>query len=386
VSPSRSTAPDAPAGQPARLTSRLAWTTSAVLFFVIPLAVLVARFSDMLIREDAGYDFTTYYAAAEELLRSGTPYRPIDVAAISAGKQYVYPPLTAVVVTPLTVFSQEDAGLVMSCLLLVAVLCTPLLLGVRDWRCYGVVVLWPPTVQSLQTANVTMLLVFAAAVAWRFRDHPRRAGFAVGVAFAVKFMLVPLAVWLAATRRYAAGLWAVGYAAVLLVGSWAFVAFDGLASYPDMLDEVTSAMDDRAYSLYAVALDFGAPSQIARVAWLTLGVVLLAGSFVAGRKGADRRAFVLSVAAAVALSPIVWLESFVFLLPIVALAQPRLGVAWLVPLGMWVTGGTHAPTTFNATGTLALGALTVMIALHSLRDGAQARTPRSRSEAAVEAT
>ena len=35
-------------------------------------------------------------------------------------------------------------------------------LGVRDWRCYGVVFLWPPVMSAVQTENVTLLLLLGS--------------------------------------------------------------------------------------------------------------------------------------------------------------------------------------------------------------------------------
>ena len=45
------------------------------------------------------------------------------------------------------------------------------------------------------------LLVFAVALAWRFRDKAWAVGSLIGLAVAVKLFLWPLAVWLAITRR-----------------------------------------------------------------------------------------------------------------------------------------------------------------------------------------
>ena len=37
--------------------------------------------------------------------------------------------------------------------LVVVALAIPLVLGVRDWRCYGLVLLWPPVISAVQTAT-----------------------------------------------------------------------------------------------------------------------------------------------------------------------------------------------------------------------------------------
>ena len=58
----------------------------------------------------------------------------------------------------------------MAVLVLVA-LAILFVLGVRDWRCYGLVLLWPPVISAIQTGNVTLWFALALALAWRFRDR-----------------------------------------------------------------------------------------------------------------------------------------------------------------------------------------------------------------------
>ena len=36
-------------------------------------------------------------------------------------------------------------------------------LGVRDWRCYGVALMWPPVISAIQTGNLTLWLALACA-------------------------------------------------------------------------------------------------------------------------------------------------------------------------------------------------------------------------------
>ncbi len=344
----------------------MVWTAAAVLFVILPAAILFADFSDTILRRGVGYDFRVYYDASKALLERGTPYTPIDDAMLRAGKGYVYPPLTAVAVTPLTVLSAEAAGLLVKVLLAAAALAIPFVLGVRDRRCYGLVLLWPPVIHGVQTSNVMILLGLAAALVWRFRERVIPTGFALGTAFAMKLVLWPLGIWLAATRRYAATAWATGCAAILILGPWALIAFDGFGAYPALVTRLSATMDDRAYSVYGVALDLGAPSTVARLAWVVVAVSLLVGVVVTGRRGDDRQAFVLAVAAALAVSPIVWLPYFVLLSVVVAVAQPTLGLLWFVPLGMWVTAGPYVPALTESAGTVGIAALTVILALRAL--------------------
>ena len=59
---------------------------------------------------------------------------------------------------PLTALSAKQAdwaatGLVLACLFV-----TLWVLAVRDWRIYGVTLLWPPVIDAYQTANLTLAL------------------------------------------------------------------------------------------------------------------------------------------------------------------------------------------------------------------------------------
>ncbi len=64
-------------------------------------------------------------------------------------------------------------------------------------------------------------------------------------------------------------------------------------------------------------------------------------------------------------------------LVVVALAQPRLGIVWFVPLGMVVTPGSGHPTPFETAWTLAVAALTVALALRASRGERTAERSRS---------
>ena len=97
--------------------------------------------------------------------------------------------------------------------------------------------------------------------------------------------------------------------------------------------------------------------------WLLLGLGLLAAVVVRGRRGDERSAFLLALAASIALTPIVWLHYFALLLVVVALAQPRLGFVWFVPLAMVITPGSGHPSPFETAATLAIAALTIALAL-----------------------
>jgi hypothetical protein len=266
-------------------------------------------------------------------------------------------------VIALTVLPLQAAGLLVMALLAVAALGIPLVLGVRDWRCYGIVLLWPPVWSAIQTGNLTLLLGLAAALAWRFRDRPFSSSVCVGVTLAAKFFLWPLVVWLAATRRLAAAGLTCAVGIGLLFLSWAAIGFAGLAGYVDLMRRLQASIGSDAYTTHVVARDLGASTTVARAIWLILGFAILTAVVIVGRRGDERKAFILAIAAALALTPIVWLHYFALLVVVVALAQPRLGAVWFVPLAMVVTPGSGHPTPFETSATLAAAALTIALAL-----------------------
>jgi hypothetical protein len=202
-----------------------------------------------------------------------------------------------------------------------------------------------------------------AALAWRHRDRARYVGPSLGLSLAAKIIVWPLLVWLAATRRFVAAALSLAVGLTTVAITWAAIGFDGLREYPSVLGRLQEIEEPDGYTVYALALDLGVPAGVARVMGLALALGLLAGAVVAGRRGDDRRAFVLAIAAALAATPIVWLHYFALLLVAVAVAQPRLGPAWFVPLLMYASTGTGNGTTLQTAVTIAAAALTVGLAL-----------------------
>ena len=71
------------------------------------------------------------------------------------------------------------------------------LLGVRDWRCYPVALLWPFTREAVEFGAIGPLLLLIVAFLWRYRDSTWGAATATASAVAAKLFLWPLALWLA---------------------------------------------------------------------------------------------------------------------------------------------------------------------------------------------
>jgi hypothetical protein len=341
---------------------------------VLPVLVVVALFAAAIQGDVEAMDFQQFYAAASRIAHGQSPYAG---APTNWGGPYPYPPLPALLTVPLTVLPFKAAALLVMATLVLVALAIPAVLGVRDWRCYGLVLLWPPVISAVQTSNLTLWLGLCAALAWRYRDRLVTVSLLVGLTLAAKFFLWPLAIWLGATRRLGAAVLSVVAGGALLVASWAVIGFAGLTDYPDVLHRLDRVVGPDSYTAYIVGRDLGVPSPLARACWLALGLAVLGAAVVVARRGNERQAFVLALAASLGLTPIVWLHYFALLLVVVALARPTLGVVWFVPLGMVLTPGSGHPTSFQTAWTLAVAVLTIALALRAC--ATEAPLPSSRS-------
>jgi alpha-1,2-mannosyltransferase len=213
-----------------------------------------------------------------------------------------------------------------------------LLIGVDDWRCYVIALLSPLAAEPVEFGAVGPLLLLLVALAWRFRDRTGVAGAAVGGAVVLKLFLAPVALWLVFTRRLGAALVAVVFAIGLALVSWAAIAFRGFTDYPHLLHTLTNAEARNSYSAFADLRALGLPGTAAQALVVLAGIALLllaaraALAPTAEQRENDRRSLILTLAAALVLTPILWLHYLVLLLLPIGLARPRLSPLWLAPV------------------------------------------------------
>ncbi|OFW53797.1 MAG: hypothetical protein A2146_08350 [Actinobacteria bacterium RBG_16_67_10] len=291
------------------------------------------------------FDFDIFLGAGDDVLAGRSPYPKPEALEGQLGSPYAYPPLLALLVTPLAVLPETVAdtfvpGVVFTLLLIAATVGALGLLGVRDWRCYPVALLYPVTLEAFEYGAIGPVLLFLLALAWRFRDDSVGSGVATGGAVVLKLFLWPSLVWLAVTRRLrAAALGAVAAAALALL-SWSVIGFSGLAGYPRLLRRLVENEAENSYSGFAVLRAIGLPELASHALVLAGGVALLVLAGRAARTPAlesveqDRRSLTLTLAAALVLTPILWLHYLVLLVLPIALARPRLSLLWFAPLAM----------------------------------------------------
>jgi len=339
---------------------------SVAVFGLLPFFALVAILGD-LVAGGGGWTFRlAFLRAADSILDGGSPYQSLDDPNLVDGSAYVYSPLIALVTIPFTWLPGDSGAILFAGILIAAVAGTLWAVGVRDWRCYGLAFLWPPILSGVHGESISILLGLAAALVWRFRGRPVASGMALGVSIVAKQLLWPLGLWLLVTNRLRAVLWTAGVALAVAVGSWAVIGFVGLVDYPSRLRELSERMDEWGYSVYAVALDLGTGHSAARLIWMATALAVLVAAIVVARRGDERRGFILAMAAVIACTPIVWLHYFSLLLVVVAVASPRLGPVWFVPLLMWGSEEVANGTTFQTALAIAAAALTIALALKPL--------------------
>ena len=289
-----------------------------------------------------------------------------------------YPPLLPVLLVPFTYV--PSASVVVAALAAVAVATTLWALEIRDWRCYGAAFLWPSVFSGIQTANATLFLVCLTALAWRFRDRGRGSSLAVGIAVGAKLISWPLAAWLAATGRVRTALWGIGLALVLSIGLGALLEVTlGQTATVAEFGSVATTASTPSYSVLDVGRSLGAPTWAGAVALACLTLALAVVSVVVARRGDDLRSFAVACLACLVAAPNVWLHSFCFLLPVMALLRPRFSGAWLVPVLLVVVPVVDPSPAEIAIAWSVTGALTLWLLIPPSFGGTQRVVPQAAS-------
>jgi len=309
------------------------------------------------------FDFHVFWQASRHILDGRSPYPRLESIADDKRTYYVYPPLLALLTTPLGVLPFPLAGVIFSALLIACVPLTLRLLGVTDRSCLVICFVWMTTLQAIAIGTVAPLLALGVAAAWRFRDRRVPAALAVAAVVCTKLFLWPLAVWLVATRRLWTAAAAVAGAVLLALTSWAAIGFAGLGGYHDLLHRLTEVEQWRAFSLGALAHGLGLPSAVGLAAVLVVGGgALVAVVVLAGRPDGDRRSLAAAIGAALALSPIVWLHYFFLLIVPIGLARRTLSRLWLAPMLLWWPAPHSAGSPLLIAWVLAAGAGILVVA------------------------
>jgi hypothetical protein len=338
------------------------WGLAPALLTVLALVTVLAGRSHVHGAGDFRYAF---WPAGDHVLHGVSPYAAPGSALITRSIAFVYPAVAAVLFAPLALIPVGLGGLVFMALNIAAGLGTLRVLGVRDWRLYGLALLTPAVLSGWLLGNVTLLLGLGLAVAWRYRERPLVSGALIALLISVKLFLWPLGLWLLATRRFMSVAYAVVFGLLLNALAWAILGFGELGRYARLLHALTAAEQRRGYSVISIALRAGAGEVVA----YAVAAVLVAAGLVAmaalSRRGAEVAALALAIWVSLLATPIVQLHYFALALVPLALVRPRLSLAWGLPVAMWLCTGS-APWQ-GAVGLLLGGAVLATAALPPAR-------------------
>jgi hypothetical protein len=294
------------------------------------------------------YDFHhSYWAAGDRLMHGVSLYGGnADVPASISGSVrnsltvdrtlFVYPAPAAFLFVPFALLSRAAGDWLFTGLCIASVLVALRVLRVRDWRVYGVVMLWAPVVSGYQNANLSLLIVLGLALAWRYRDHSVAAGLIVAVLLSAKMFVWPLCLWLLATRRYVAFVYAAIATVAINLVAWSIAGFDQVSRYLILLRTLTRFEERRGFSVLSLVLHLGVSRTAAYVVASMVAGIAAAISIVLGRRGDDRTAFAWAIAVTLLATPVIWSHYYALLIVPLAVARPRLSPIWLLALLMWI--------------------------------------------------
>src|SRR5919204_436965 len=259
-----------------------------------------------------GFDFRGgEWAAGRDVLHGRSPYPAPDAAhLVAVGNAYIPPPLLAVLSAALSLLPMVPAAIVLDVVSTAALALALRIVGVRDWRVYGLALTSFPCVSTIVLGQPDGLLALGVALAWRYRSSWRGAA-AVGTVVALKLLAWPLLVWFVATRRLKQAAVAAGLAVVLAVAVAAIVV---------------RLAGDRDLGVFTAALAFG----------------LLA-------------------------SPILWTHYLVVLLVPLAITHRRADAAWLATIAYWLSPLEPPPHVWKGVFVLLLTATLSVVAADPAR-------------------
>src|SRR6478609_7254749 len=147
-------------------------TVEFVVLAAVPLS-LVLVFGYVLLTGFHPFDFSTFWASGVDVLHGRNPYPSVlpEVAQQRLFRPFVYPAPAAVALAPISLLPLGVASALWGVLSVASLAGALYLLGVRDWRCYGVVFLWPATWSGLTNGTISPELVLGCAALWRFRSR-----------------------------------------------------------------------------------------------------------------------------------------------------------------------------------------------------------------------
>jgi hypothetical protein len=308
------------------------------LFACVPAVLTVVSFVVFRsIHSFAGDFHKEFWPAGLRVLHGQSPYL-LGRRQIDSGLAFPYPPLSGLLFAPFALLTRGTAGILFTLVCFAALFGTLRILEVRDWRLYGLVLMWAPVLNAWQSANLTLVLALGLAIIWRYRDRPVVAGMTAAVAISLKPFVWPVALWLVATRRYrAAGACLFTGLAINSLG-FGVLGFDQVSRYLTDGSRVAEAFFRNAYTPVALALHAGLSSPAAVAVGVVVAVAAALACVLVGRRGDDLGALALGVAVMLLATPVLWMHYFAIAVVPLAIARPRLEPLWGLPVVLLACG------------------------------------------------
>jgi alpha-1,2-mannosyltransferase len=276
------------------------------------------------------------WVAGRDVLAGRSPYPAPDPAhLVAVGNAYIPPPLLAVLSVPLSLLPMVPAVIVLDVVSTAALALALRIVGVRDWRVYGLALTSFPCVSTIVLGQPDGLLALGVALAWRYRSSWRGA-VAGGLVIALKLLAWPLLLWLVVTRRFRQAGVAAAVAIASTLGSWSLIGVKGLSQYPRLLSADATAFEARSRSVVAAAVGLGTTAHAARIIALLVAAAI---AVIVWRLVGDRDLGAFSAALAFGLlsSPILWMHYLVLLFAPLAVARKRADAVWLLTIAYWIS-------------------------------------------------
>lgn len=338
---------------------------SSIVAAVLALSVLGAvSYLAWLDRDDRiGVDFrASTWEPGNAILEGAPPYPDPGSVRLDSFPALYMPPYM-LLFAPFSVLPFDVATGLWLVALSASIVAALWIAGLRDLRCYAIALLSLPVIAALGAGNTTALLMLSTALLWKWRDRPHHGAAAFACALLIKPLLWPLFVWLLVTRRVRLALEAAVVAPLVALVGWAAIGFDGLADYPALLRAHGETMASNGLLLTNLLLDAGMSYWGAAGVSLVLGACVLVGSIWVRD---DLKIFTLGVAAALVMTPVMFVHYFMLLYVPLAARYARFSLVWLAPLPLWFIAvryeldGTR-PLWASVVGLLVLGAILVSL-------------------------
>ena len=289
-----------------------------------------------------GFDFRAYYDGAIRLIATGSPYQSDTLRGpFQPGPAglYLYSPVPALLMVPLTWLGLANATLVWLLLRLGLLFATCLLMPVPRWvklATLCVAVLSAQFLYDLNLGNVSLIVTFFAVVAWRWLDEPIGA-LAVAASLTIRPTMAVIAGWWALRRKWQMVAWVIIGAAAIFLATLPFMGLDPWLQFVTVLRNVSDTTGvTRNLDLAATAATLGVPAQLADL-FLVGGYILALGAILLSLRRDREIGFAVTLMASLLLAPLLWdhyLTNLIVPGALLAARGRRFGV--LLPLLGWL--------------------------------------------------